>query len=144
MPWEAALREAADSQAFLYNELMEPALLHDRAQGAQPSPAHQAYEDDALAEATAAALSRKRYRANTKGGGKKGASDKVEICFTFNRHATGCQEPCPAGRLHVCEGCGAPNVRAVNCCFKDGPPVKKGEFKGKGKGKGKGTAASSK
>ena len=144
MPWEAVLREAADSQAFWYQELLEPALLLDRAHGAQPSPAHQAYEDDSLAEATAAALSRKHCSANVKGGGKKGAAGKVDICFTFIRHASGCQEPCPAKRLHVCEGCGAPNVRAINCCYKDGPLVKKTKVKGKGMGKGKGGAASSK
>ena len=64
----------------------------------------------------------------------KGAKgEKKEFCFAFNRSENGCSEPCPQGRVHNCQGCNAPGVRAINCCHKDGPPIKKGKTGGKGK-----------
>ena len=133
MPRKAVLREAADSQAFWYQELLEPARLYVRASGFTAVPVHRIY-DEVLqgAGAEQGVTKAPKIRAIA-------ASDqpkrKREYCFSFDRQADGCSEPCLAGRSHACEGCGAANVRSVNCCYKHGPLAKK--VKGKGKGKNK-------
>ena len=105
---------------------MEPALLFERTRGAVAVPVHQELEP--------AAAPPPFNRGNGKGlKGQKRKLDKViEACFAWSRNAGGCQEPCPQGRRHACEGCGAANVRGVNCCLPNGPTKK---AKGKG-GKG--------
>ena len=65
----------------------------------------------------------------------KGSSKGKETCFAFSRNVGGCKEPCPHDQVHICEGCGAPDVRGIECCLKEGPPPKKGKSKGKGKKK---------
>ena len=136
VPWDSVLRDAADSQNFWYKELLEPALLYERASGAVSMPIHRALLDATEAPAAPPTRKYKRGKTSTKGGkgSAKGAKgEKKEFCFAFNRSENGCSEPCPHGRMHSCQGCNAPGVRAINCCHKDGPPNKKGKTGGKGR-----------
>ena len=136
MPWESVFRDAAESQSFWYNELLEPALLYDKAKGSVPSLVHKIYEplDTPGASSSGDGVRQQELKENPprkrgKGQGK-GASQR---CFAWNRHPQGCKEPCPNGRAHVCEECGGPQ-RSINCCHKDSPP-KKGKGKNKKGGK---------
>jgi hypothetical protein len=36
-------------------------------------------------------------------------------CFEWSRKADGCSFPCPRSRLHVCEFCGSPDHRGLQC-----------------------------
>eukprot|EP00971_Amphidinium_carterae_P308622 6132899-Amphidinium_carterae.3 len=49
-----------------------------------------------------------------RGDGHHIRSGGKELCFTWNRQASGCQSSCPWGRLHVCEWC-LQSHRAVEC-----------------------------
>ena len=64
MPWDTILREAADSQAFWYKELLEPALLYERSSGAVAIPAHRVYDHDVAVHDDTFALGSKRKRGN--------------------------------------------------------------------------------
>ena len=142
MPWDTILREVADSQAFWYKELLEPALLYERSSGAVAIPAHRVYDHDVAVHDDTFALGSKRKRGNRakveapgKGKGKgKNKNRAAELCYEWNRNAAGCKDPCPQGRIHSCEGCRTLGVRSINCGCGLSPPAAK---KGKGSGKGK-------
>ena len=136
LPWDTVLREAADSQAFWYKELMEPALLYERASGATAIPAHRVL-DEAPPSDRPRPPPPNRYRPNATGAAKKkvAAKQKQEICFQFNRNANGCKDPCPNQRQYVCEGCKTLGVRVIECSCGLGPTTKKQKGGGRGKGK---------
>ena len=127
-PWEMVWREAAESERFWQTHLMELALLYERARGSTPNLFHQLLEA-APPGAEKKDLGKKPWAPKIK---RKQPDRASEVCFTWSRNSTGCQEPCPFGRRHVCEGCGAA-ARGVECCRPHGPPPKKGKGKG-GKG----------
>ena len=136
------MREATDSQAFWYKELLEPALLYERSSGAVAIPAHRVYDPDTAIPDDTFAPGGKRKRGNRsktealgKGKGKgKNKNRATELCYEWNRNAAGCKEPCPQGRIHSCEGCRTPGIRSINCGCGLSPPAAK---KGKGGGKSK-------
>eukprot|EP00971_Amphidinium_carterae_P257860 5118357-Amphidinium_carterae.1 len=39
------------------------------------------------------------------------SSDGVALCFAF--HGRGCNEPCPAGRVHACQYCLGPHKNSA-------------------------------
>eukprot|EP00746_Dinoflagellata_sp_MGD_P014681 gnl/MRDRNA2_/MRDRNA2_132313_c0_seq1.p1 gnl/MRDRNA2_/MRDRNA2_132313_c0~~gnl/MRDRNA2_/MRDRNA2_132313_c0_seq1.p1 ORF type:complete len:345 (+),score=41.03 gnl/MRDRNA2_/MRDRNA2_132313_c0_seq1:59-1093(+) len=63
----------------------------------------------------------RRYQGKSSGKGKsKSIHDeekpvKHQRCFDWSRKVDGCSEPCPNGRAHVCEFCGSPEHRGVDC-----------------------------
>ena len=128
VPWDNVPREAADSQSFWYKELLEPALLYEKASWAFPVPIHRVYEADA-SSSSVAQQEFQRQRGNIVAKKKKGdGKDErkmVEYSFACNRAAKGCKEPCPNNRWHNCEGCNAVGVRSVNCKCGLGPLAKK-------------------
>ncbi len=129
MPWDSVLKEAADSQDFWNRELMEPALTYSRQRGSTPAPVHQVLTPVVEASAPPTAPREKRPR-----GDRATSRTNVaqQICHAFSRFHNGCQNPCPSGRLHACEGCRTPGVRGIDCCFK---PSANKRAKGGGKGK---------
>ena len=83
----------------------------------------------------------KRNRGNRAGGKPSGGHQPAnpipgpqrdntkQICYAWNREGT-CTDPCPQGRLHICEHCKKPGHRGRDC-------------RSKGQGKGKGQKAPS-
>ena len=70
----------------------------------------------AAAGAPAGQASKGNSKGDGKGKGKKGVDHKVagkflfdqqhrQICWRWNQTKSGCQDPCPGGRAHVCEFC---------------------------------------
>ena len=50
-----------------------------------------------------------------KGKGKGKGKHRIQVCFAWNRDAGGCPTPCPNGRAHVCEFCGASEHKGSEC-----------------------------
>ena len=76
-------------------------------------------------------------------GGGSGSKDKAkglkvhrsapggkQICFKWNRADGGCEDPCPAGRAHMCERCLQPH-RGHGCTRNPSGVVKGGKGSGK-------------
>ena len=130
MPWDTVLREAADAANSWQQELMEPALVYDRARGAEPVLVHQTLEPLGNATTKQDVANPKKPPRNKRGGYKPNApgGDKgIEICDNFPRNKGGCREPCPHGRKHAGEGCGALGIRGIDCSCVKPPPAKKGK-----------------
>ncbi len=128
MPWDSVLKEAADSQDFWNRELMEPALTYARQRGSTPAPVHQV-----LAPVVEVATPPNAPRPKRPRGERAPRTQPSEqICHAYSRFHNGCQNPCPNGRLHACEGCRTPGVRGIDCCYK---PTANKRQKGGGKGK---------
>ena len=120
-------------------EQLEPASLYEKASGSIAVPVHRLHEDPAASSSTVVLPDLQKKRGNKhgkKGKGKgKNKNKSAEICFDWNRNASGCKVLCPNGPTHCCEGCQAPNVRVIDCGCGMGPPAAK-KLKGGGKGKG--------
>ena len=51
-----------------------------------------------------------------KGKGKRKGKGSIQLCYAWNRDSAGCPDPCPTGRLHMCEYCGGDHKASSNSC----------------------------
>ena len=144
-PWDAVFLKASTDSEYWQSEVVEVALLYaSRVKEKEElvDPGHhvrvsgETGEEKGRGDGAAATLhnrpgrrergrkakqelEKSRAAADEKGQGKggkgKSKGKKAQFCFAWNRDAAGCPNPCPNGRVHMCERCGSAEHKGKDC-----------------------------
>ena len=130
-PWNSVFAEAGTNLEYWQRELVERAMLQMVARVNEGKQGRGQYEGEAAGKGQ---RTRQDKDAANPPAKRARADRSTEYCFNFTRQGqcTAWPTPCPDGRLHACESCGAKGYTNAQCCKKEV------SFKQLRKGKGKG------